>query len=108
MEKKYPIGGYAPGNYECKCCSCGGGFYGDKRSVECEPCALANRAKFEALPPVEQEALIKSNIDLWNNMVKDKFNPDLLKVMQEAEATKESDLQKVKGAIKNELDESGE
>lgn len=41
-------------------------------------------------------------------MVKDKFNPDLLKVMQEAETTKESDLREVKEAIKNELDESGE
>lgn len=23
MENKYPIGGYAPGNYHCKCCTCG-------------------------------------------------------------------------------------
>jgi hypothetical protein len=39
MEKKYPIGGYAPGNYQCKCCICGNQFTGNKRAVQCEPCA---------------------------------------------------------------------
>lgn len=69
MENEYPIGGYAPGNYQCKCCSCGGGFLGDKRSVECEPCAITNRAKFDAFSPEEQETLIKSNIEIWNKMI---------------------------------------
>jgi hypothetical protein len=39
-EKKYPIGGYAPGNYSCKCATCGNEFRGDKRAVQCEPCAI--------------------------------------------------------------------
>lgn len=39
-DKKYPIGGYAPGNYTCKCCICGNTFRGDKRAVQCEPCAI--------------------------------------------------------------------
>jgi hypothetical protein len=39
QEKKYPIGGYAPGNYTCKCCICSCNFQGDKRAVQCEPCA---------------------------------------------------------------------
>lgn len=38
-ERKYPIGGYAPGNYSCKCVTCKEGFIGDKRAVQCEPCA---------------------------------------------------------------------
>lgn len=39
-EKIYPIGGYAPGNYTCICSTCGSQFIGDKRAVQCEPCAV--------------------------------------------------------------------
>jgi hypothetical protein len=39
MEKNYPIGGYAPGNYHCICAICNTKFQGDKRAVQCEPCA---------------------------------------------------------------------
>ena len=38
-DKKYPIGGFAPGNYTCKCVSCKENFMGDKRAVQCEDCA---------------------------------------------------------------------
>ena len=38
--KTYPIGGYAPGNYFCKCVTCKKEFTGDKRAVQCEPCAV--------------------------------------------------------------------
>lgn len=38
-KKKYPIGGFAPGNYTCKCVSCKENFIGDKRAVQCENCA---------------------------------------------------------------------
>jgi hypothetical protein len=40
-EKKYPIGGYAPGNYQCICATCDKQFIGDKRAVQCEACATA-------------------------------------------------------------------
>jgi hypothetical protein len=40
MKIKYPIGGFAPGNYFCKCQNCETEFTGDKRSVQCEPCAI--------------------------------------------------------------------
>jgi hypothetical protein len=40
MEKKYPIGGYAPGNYQCNCTTCNTNFQGDKRAVQCEDCAV--------------------------------------------------------------------
>jgi hypothetical protein len=39
-EPKYPIGGYAPGNYSCKCVNCKIEFTGDKRAFQCEPCAI--------------------------------------------------------------------
>lgn len=38
--KKYPIGGYAPGNYMCKCSICKTQFQGDKKAVQCESCAI--------------------------------------------------------------------
>jgi hypothetical protein len=37
---KYPIGGYAEGNYMCNCSTCKKQFMGDKRAVQCEPCAI--------------------------------------------------------------------
>lgn len=37
---KYPIGGYADGNYMCNCVTCKKQFIGDKRAVQCEPCAI--------------------------------------------------------------------
>lgn len=61
QEKKYPIGGYAPGNYQCHCATCGGSFKGDKRAVQCEPCAISDRAKFDALSPDEQQELMQRN-----------------------------------------------
>jgi len=39
-EIKYPIGGYAPGSYSCKCVNCETRFIGDKRAVQCEACAM--------------------------------------------------------------------
>ena len=47
---EYPIGGYAPGHYICKCCNCQEEFTGDKRAVQCEPCAinLINKSNIEA------------------------------------------------------------
>ena len=38
--KQYPIGGYAPGYYSCTCVTCKTEFMGDKRAVQCEPCAI--------------------------------------------------------------------
>lgn len=36
----YPIGGFAPGNYMNTCTECKEDFIGDKRAVQCEPCAI--------------------------------------------------------------------
>jgi len=69
MEKKYPIGGYAPGNYHCKCCICGGQFAGDKRAVQCEPCAVKDKAAFDTLSPEHQQSLIKRDAAIANIML---------------------------------------
>lgn len=37
---KYPIGGFAPGSYWCNCVTCKEKFMGDKKAVQCEPCAI--------------------------------------------------------------------
>lgn len=77
MGEKYPIGGYAPGNYYCTCCICGSQFQGDKRAVECESCAVAAKAKFDALSPEEQEELMKRNAELINKKLMDLGKLDL-------------------------------
>ncbi len=53
QENKYPIGGYAPGNYYCTCSICGIKFQGDKRAVQCESCAVESLR--EILKPYEQQ-----------------------------------------------------
>lgn len=39
-ETKYPIGGFAPGNYMCECVTCKHDFLADKLAVQCETCAI--------------------------------------------------------------------
>lgn len=48
QQKIYPIGGYAPGNYWNVCSSCKEQFQGDKRAVQCEPCAEKSTSQPEA------------------------------------------------------------
>lgn len=38
--KCWPIGGFAPGGYQCKCTGCGANFPADKRASECLECAI--------------------------------------------------------------------
>lgn len=69
-ENKYPIGGYAPGNYHCSCYSCGNKFIGDKRAVQCEPCALKDKEAWDKLSPKEQDDLIGKNVQAINDFLK--------------------------------------
>ena len=39
-ETKYQIGGFAPGNHIFRCITCKYAFFGDKRAVQCETCAI--------------------------------------------------------------------
>lgn len=37
----WPLAGYAPGGYMCRCRTCKAQFDGDKRAVTCLPCAVS-------------------------------------------------------------------
>lgn len=76
MEKKYPIGGYAPGDYYCTCATCKTQFQGDKMAVQCEPCAVTAKERFDKLDPNEQELLIKRNARIANFMFSGPLSPE--------------------------------
>ena len=53
--RPWPLAGYAPGNYTCKCIDCEERFSGDKRAIRCLECAavVANQ-RLQAMPvPVD-------------------------------------------------------
>jgi hypothetical protein len=76
MEKKYPIGGYAPGDYYCTCATCKTQFQGDKMAVQCEPCAVSAKERFDKLDPNEQDLLIKRNARIANFMFSGPLSPE--------------------------------
>jgi hypothetical protein len=57
--KQYPIGGYAPGYYSCTCITCKKEFTGDKRAVQCEPCAIKMTETLEEAADIERIAMDK-------------------------------------------------
>ena len=72
-KKKYPIGGYAPGNYSCICTTCRTTFIGDKRAVQCEKCAIELVKEVTEATAVEKAAMehlafwrLRNNIHLSN------------------------------------------
>jgi hypothetical protein len=71
-ERQYPIGGYAPGGYMNHCSNCKKEYLGDKRSWECEDCAIKNEAAFNALSPEEQSELVKRNIEVYNKFMNER------------------------------------
>jgi len=40
-----PRGAWAPGDYYCTCTACGTVFLGDKRAMQCAPCAYDDEVK---------------------------------------------------------------
>jgi len=61
--KQYPIGGYAPGFYSCKCVNCKIEFTVDKRAVQCKPCAI-KMTQEETKQDLEEAAEIYSEYQL--------------------------------------------
>jgi hypothetical protein len=58
--KSWPLAGYAPGSYHCKCFKCGEIFEGDKRAVECLPCAAKSvNAALSAASAVRSEPVVE-------------------------------------------------
>jgi hypothetical protein len=89
-ERKYPIGGYAPGSYTCKCSTCGKQFTGDKRAVQCEPCAIemmkeVNKVTFFAKYLPEDSNMLTVGGMYWNkqhnkaDLVSSSFHLEVLK-----------------------------
>jgi hypothetical protein len=79
--KKYPIGGFAPGNYTCKCVSCKENFTGDKRAVQCEDCA-------EKENEVNLKKELKDLKNKYNSWLKDLENVKLTKTINQEEVIK--------------------
>jgi transcription initiation factor TFIIIB Brf1 subunit/transcription initiation factor TFIIB len=63
-DQQYPIGGFAPGNYFSKCRTCGNQFQGDKRSFQCEPCAIKDKEFYDGLTPEQKERFDKSHDEI--------------------------------------------
>lgn len=47
-EARWPVRGYAPGAYSCKCRKCGQAFIGDKRAYQCQDCVIQDLAALPA------------------------------------------------------------
>jgi hypothetical protein len=74
-QNKYPIGGYAPGYYYCKCCDCGQQFFGDKRAVQCEPCATKTSSiTMEQYNPVMCEHKLPTGLSAWQFQSEEQSN----------------------------------
>lgn len=78
--KKYPIGGYAPGSYSCKCFTCNTMFMGDKRAHQCEPCAIkiddffkSFPSKQETLEEAAEKYILHEQKSKWAEVVKSAF-----------------------------------
>ena len=55
-DRIWPVGGYAPGLYMCKCSTCGKTHHADKRAWQCADCViqrLRDPAVLAALPEVQ-------------------------------------------------------
>ncbi|MEX0597433.1 MAG: hypothetical protein WD512_13140 [Candidatus Paceibacterota bacterium] len=68
---KYPIGGFAPGNYLGKCSTCKEDFMGDKRARQCEPCAIntVNKSNTRALTDLNKLITTLGNIKFSNDTI---------------------------------------
>ena len=85
-QPKYPIGGYAPGNYMCNCSTCKTQFQGDKRAVQCEPCAIKMIQKQNVIDMMkgdEELGLYKETFEDYLQRLKDRRTEDDYKYTDE-------------------------
>jgi hypothetical protein len=83
---KYPIGGYAPGNYMCNCSTCKTQFQGDKRAVQCEPCAIKMIQKQHLIDIMKQDeelGMYDETFDEYLQRLKDRRTEDDYKYTDE-------------------------
>jgi hypothetical protein len=75
--KPWPLFGYAPGGYMCRCADCGKQFDGDKRAVQCLECAALAAADLIASHRALEEqnaALAKGQVALFRQACDATFN----------------------------------
>ncbi|SRR6266540_603533 len=77
MSNKYPIGGYAPGNYHNRCSTCECSFFGDKGSFQCETCGTKSQAEWDTLTPEQQLEQQKRNVEIYNELIKNSSTEQL-------------------------------
>ena len=68
ISRPFRLGGFATGDYMCKCMTCGGEFTGDKRAMTCLPCVVdrINAARSEAQPSDGGKSLGERLFDALN------------------------------------------
>jgi len=76
MRIKYPIGGYAPGNYSNECVNCKESFIGDKLALQCEPCAInaVNKSNTQALLRLHKLEIALQKIKFNNDVINELLN----------------------------------
>jgi reverse gyrase len=71
MKIKYPIGGFAPGNYSGMCVNCEEEFIGDKLACQCEPCAInaVNESHLNSLLKLDKLETALQKIKFSNDVI---------------------------------------
>jgi hypothetical protein len=62
--RAWPLNGYAPGGYTCKCSTCEKEFIGDKRAVVCLECAVLASKRLNTTLQSSLEAVKAENAEL--------------------------------------------
>jgi hypothetical protein len=104
--KQYPIGGYAPGNYYCNCITCKQQFFGDKRAVQCEPCAIEMVNVKVNINKQTEESKQDLEKDIFENLKEYYKNTPRAKVLEDW--NKSSHLDKVGPTVDEFLENSQE
>jgi hypothetical protein len=96
LARIWPQGGYAPGNYHCKCSHCGNTFIGDKRAFECHDCVI----KALAARVAELEAYNAANLRIIAQTADDAAKWKSRAEAAEAKlAAKEAETEKLRDAL---------
>jgi lipoate synthase len=71
MKIKYPIGGFAPGNYSGTCVNCEEEFIGDKYARQCLFCAInsVNESNTQALTKLHKLETALQKIKFSNDVI---------------------------------------
>lgn len=98
-DKKYPIGGYAPGDYLRSCTTCEKQFHGNKEAFQCESCATKDKEFYDALTPEQRDRFDKRFANIvklfFDGIKKDEEIARLRKAFEEILSTNYDNHEKV-------------